>query len=175
MARPPGKAYHHGDLRAALIEAAFIVLETRGPAALSLRDVARRAGVSEAAPYRHFADKAALIDAVIMECRTALEAEVGGAMAPYRGEGRNALLAGLRAYLDVAADQAGRFGLLQRGLGTTGPEAPDLEPLFVAEAATPWAGRALWLALHGAAVLIQAGRLDRAAAEATLRHMIDGV
>ena len=49
--------YHHGDLRDALVEAAQRILETDGLVALSLRAVARRAGVSPAAPYHHFPDK----------------------------------------------------------------------------------------------------------------------
>jgi AcrR family transcriptional regulator len=57
-------AYHHGDLRAALVRAAMELLEEGGEAALSLRAVARRAGVSPAAPYRHYADREALVSAV---------------------------------------------------------------------------------------------------------------
>jgi len=53
--------YHHGDLRNALIQAATTVLVEKGAAALSLREVAKVAGVSHAAPYRHFRDKAALL------------------------------------------------------------------------------------------------------------------
>ncbi len=56
--------YHHGDLRRALLDAAAEILESDGPAALSLRAVARRAGVSATAPYHHFADKQALLAAV---------------------------------------------------------------------------------------------------------------
>jgi AcrR family transcriptional regulator len=57
-------AYHHGDLRAACVRAAMELLEEGGEAALSLRAVARRAGVSPAAPYRHYADREALVSAV---------------------------------------------------------------------------------------------------------------
>jgi AcrR family transcriptional regulator len=57
-------SYHHGDLRAALVRAAMELLEESGEAELSLRAVARRAGVSAAAPYRHYADREALISAV---------------------------------------------------------------------------------------------------------------
>jgi AcrR family transcriptional regulator len=56
--------YHHGDLRAALVLAAIELLEESGEAELSLRAVARRAGVSPAAPYRHYADREALVSAV---------------------------------------------------------------------------------------------------------------
>src|ERR1700719_4327088 len=62
---PPANAtYHHGDLRAALVGAAMDLLEEGGEAELSLRAVARRAGVSPAAPYRHYADRESLVSAV---------------------------------------------------------------------------------------------------------------
>jgi AcrR family transcriptional regulator len=60
----PKAAYHHGDLRAALVRAAMDLLEEGGEAELSLRAVARRAGVSAAAPYRHYDDREALVSAV---------------------------------------------------------------------------------------------------------------
>ena len=60
QARP----YHHGDLSRALVDAARRILEAEGPAALSLRAVAREAGVSPAAPYHHFKDKTELLEAV---------------------------------------------------------------------------------------------------------------
>lgn len=58
------RPYHHGDLRRALIQAAERVLERDGPQALSLRAVAREAGVSPAAPYHHFKDKSDLLKAI---------------------------------------------------------------------------------------------------------------
>jgi AcrR family transcriptional regulator len=61
---PEARPYHHGDLRRALIEAALRLLEAEGPAAMSLRAVARVAGVSPAAPYHHFKDKSELLNAV---------------------------------------------------------------------------------------------------------------
>ena len=64
MAKP---AYHHGNLRDALVEAAIELLEAEGIGTLSLRAVARRVGVSQTAPYRHFADKEALLAAVAAE------------------------------------------------------------------------------------------------------------
>src|SRR6267378_3617205 len=60
----PKATYHHGDLRAACVSAAMELLEESGETALSLRAVARRAGVSPAAPYRHYADREALVSAV---------------------------------------------------------------------------------------------------------------
>lgn len=67
MPRPPARPYHHGDLRRALLEAAVDVIDEVGPAALSLREVARRAGVSHAAPAHHFGDKAGLLTALAVE------------------------------------------------------------------------------------------------------------
>ncbi|RAJ40030.1 TetR family transcriptional regulator [Kitasatospora sp. SolWspMP-SS2h] len=64
---PANAAYHHGDLRAACLRAARELLEEDGSAALSLRAVARRAGVSATAPYRHYADRDALVSAVAAE------------------------------------------------------------------------------------------------------------
>jgi len=58
------RPYHHGDLSRALVEAARRILEAEGPGALSLRAVAREAGVSPAAPYHHFKDKTELLEAV---------------------------------------------------------------------------------------------------------------
>jgi AcrR family transcriptional regulator len=56
--------YHHGDLRASCVRAAMELLEEGGETALSLRAVARRVGVSPAAPYRHYPDREALVSAV---------------------------------------------------------------------------------------------------------------
>lgn len=60
----PDQPYHHGDLRRTLLEAAAASIETDGVDALSLRQLARDAGVSHAAPSRHFRDKQALLDAL---------------------------------------------------------------------------------------------------------------
>ncbi len=61
------RAYHHGDLRAALIETGLRLLETRAADDLSLREVARAVGVSATAVYRHFPDKGALMAAFAAE------------------------------------------------------------------------------------------------------------
>jgi AcrR family transcriptional regulator len=61
------RPYHHGDLRRALLAAAAAAITESGPAAVSLRDLARRAGVSHAAPAHHFGDKAGLLAALATE------------------------------------------------------------------------------------------------------------
>jgi AcrR family transcriptional regulator len=86
------KPYHHGDLRRALLRAAIAIIEREGPSALSLRAVAREAGVSPAAPYHHFKDKSELLNAVAMEgfarLKTALVEAFAGSK---RDEVRSAL------------------------------------------------------------------------------------
>jgi AcrR family transcriptional regulator len=74
-----GKPYHHGDLSRALVAAGRRILEAEGPDALSLRAVAREAGVSPAAPYHHFKDKGELLDAVAAEGWDELNAAIGKA------------------------------------------------------------------------------------------------
>ncbi|MEU6387418.1 TetR/AcrR family transcriptional regulator [Streptomyces bauhiniae] len=63
---PTSRPYHHGDLRAALLQSAERTLREKGAAALSLRELARATGVSHAAPGRHFKDKQALLDALAL-------------------------------------------------------------------------------------------------------------
>ncbi|QKW43436.1 TetR/AcrR family transcriptional regulator [Streptomyces microflavus] len=61
------RTYHHGDLRRAILSAALDAIAAEGTAALSLRDLARRAGVSHAAPAHHFKDRTGLLTAVAAE------------------------------------------------------------------------------------------------------------
>ena len=73
---PQPKPYHHGDLRRALIEAGFRLVEERGVEQLSVREAARRAGVSPGAPFRHFASREALMTAVALEAQRRFRAEI---------------------------------------------------------------------------------------------------
>ena len=73
------RPYHHGDLPRALLEAALQAIAEVGPAAVSLRDLARRTGVSHAAPAHHFGDKAGLLTAVAVDGFERLAATLGEA------------------------------------------------------------------------------------------------
>jgi len=73
------RPYHHGDLSRALVDAGRRILEAEGAAALSLRAVAREAGVSPAAPYHHFKDKTELLEAVAHGGWAALDGAIAGA------------------------------------------------------------------------------------------------
>lgn len=64
---PSDGSYHHGDLRRAVLDAAVTVVIERGPDAISMRDLARRAGVSHAAPAHHFGDRAGLLTAIAVQ------------------------------------------------------------------------------------------------------------
>lgn len=118
--------YHHGALRAALIRSAREILESDGYEALTLRAAARRAGVSQAAPYNHFADKAALLAAIaalgFKEFAAAMRHEVSAAEDP-----RARLNATGIAYVAFATSNPGLFKLM---FGSSVREAsgdPDLD------------------------------------------------
>jgi AcrR family transcriptional regulator len=164
-------SYHHGDLRDALVRAARTILETQGLAALSLRGAARAAGVSPAAPYHHFPDKQALLDAVAAQGFDALTSAMEKRMAKktdpdsrldasgvgyvtfalenpalFRlmfgsGEQRSSADARLREARDRA------YGVLQAAVAETSPDG----------AANPFVCLRLWALVHGIATLILEG------------------
>src|SRR5215475_11978881 len=67
LQRKPVNTYHHGDLREAMVRAALAEAEQGGPEAISIKALAKKLGVSQPAPYRHFADREALLQAVTAE------------------------------------------------------------------------------------------------------------
>src|SRR5437868_1072716 len=77
--------YHHGQLRARLVKAGVEMVARRGEATHSLRAVARKVGVSHAAPYHHFADKDGLLDAIATSGFEKLDAALAGALRPLQG------------------------------------------------------------------------------------------
>jgi len=97
--------YHHGDLRSAMLRAAGKVLEKEGLAGLSLRDLARRAGVSHNAPYRHFPDRDSLLAALAAEGFQQLGEAMQGRSGKEMGE----------AYVRFALDNPERFRLMFGG------------------------------------------------------------
>jgi len=170
MARAPVKPYHHGRLREAVLEAAVAEIEALGPARLSMREIARRAGVSHAAPAHHFGDKAGIFTAIAAEgYRLLTESTIQAAT------GDAALLQGGLAYIRFALTHRGHFEVMFR------PELyraddPDLiaardayfDGMYGAvEAGLADAGRydvlgtaiAAWSAAHGFAVLWLNGNL----------------
>jgi AcrR family transcriptional regulator len=109
------RAYHHGNLRAALLEEAEHTLRERGVQALSLRELAREVGVSHGAPRRHFSDRQALLDALAEAGFIRLGAELGSA-AEGAGEDFEARLrATAAAYLRFATHDAALLELMFAG------------------------------------------------------------
>ncbi|MCU0635280.1 MAG: TetR/AcrR family transcriptional regulator [Gemmatimonadaceae bacterium] len=101
--------YHHGDLRQALLDAARESLEREGAAALSLRALARRLGVSHNAPYRHFADREVLLDALCADGFARLADRLRHA----RGKTADDRLAAMgEAYVAFADQHPGLFALM---------------------------------------------------------------
>jgi len=102
--------YHHGDLRRALLTAAAALLEGGGPEALSLRAVARDAGVSPRAPYRHFADREELLSALAAQAFADFAAVLASADAGSTVD--HAIEAQAIAYVRFALAAPARFRLM---------------------------------------------------------------
>ena len=99
------RGYHHGNLREALIDAALNLIAQKGPAGFTFADAARSAGVSSAAPYRHFRDRDALIADVAMRGFELFEAHLKAAWNEGRPEPFAAFQNLGRAYLGFARDE----------------------------------------------------------------------
>jgi AcrR family transcriptional regulator len=111
---PTGLPYHHGALREALIDATEALLAEKGPDAFSLREVARRAGVSPAAPAHHFGDAAGLLTAVATIGFEGLTQALAAGQARGGTDPRTALREQGLAYVRFALRHPGRFRLMFR-------------------------------------------------------------
>jgi AcrR family transcriptional regulator len=173
-----GAGYHHGDLRRALVEATLDLVAEHGTEGFTLRAAARLAGVSDGAPYHHFADKESLLTEVALEGYRALardleqaaagatsEASRGHAMAVAYVAFAAAHPARFRLMFGPASEQRARhpelslaarrvFGHLRRTLG-----APTREPGASERALALCA----WALVHGLALLAIDGHLGPAA------------
>ena len=158
------RPYHHRDLRQTLIEAAVEMIGVVGPSAMSMRSVARRAGVTHAAATYHFGDKAGLLTAVAAEGYRLLGAELDAALQTHT----SFLEVGV-AYVRFAVTQRAHFETMYR------PELyrPDAEEVRQARARTArilygtdhadtkqlTTGVAAWAIVHGLATLWLGGNL----------------
>ncbi|HKJ40366.1 MAG TPA: TetR/AcrR family transcriptional regulator, partial [Anaerolineales bacterium] len=104
-------SYHHGDLKNALIKAGVKILAKEGVSGLSLRKVAKQAGVSHAAPYSHFADKQALIAAISTEGFKQLYKQIASAREAHQDPSA-LLLETAGAYIQFAMNEPDRFKLM---------------------------------------------------------------
>jgi AcrR family transcriptional regulator len=174
-----GGRYHHGDLRRALVDAAFELVKEHGPRGITLREAARRAGVTHAAPYRHFADKEALLAALAEEGFTRLRATVERAI---EGVGPGELLEAIGvAYVRFARAHPSQFRVMFGAEMGDKRRYPSLmqadqavfdilcsairssqEAGIIAAGNPARLGMVQWSMLHGVAALVVDGQLERA-------------
>ncbi len=167
-------AYHHGNLRRALLDAALDLFVARGSFDFTLRELAREAGVTHNAPYRHFEGKADLLAAIRTEGFEAL-AEASRAALRVAGEDARARVRGLgAAYVGFALERPHHFRLmLHNPLGDAPTELDALAFAILKETIDQartagvvrddMSGReialAAWALVHGLASLVVSGHL----------------
>jgi AcrR family transcriptional regulator len=164
---PHKAAYHHGNLRRTLLDSAAEVIAENGPARMSLREVARRCEVSNAAPVHHFGDKAGLLTALAAEGFEMLAARLEAVS----DSGADFVEVGA-AYVGFAVDHRAHFEVMfrpelyyrndpeiERGVRRSGSflYGPASEVMGVDG---PAAGIAAWSLMHGLATLLINGNLD---------------
>ena len=119
--------YHHGDLRNALINSALLLLEEKGIDGLSLRDVAKQAGVSHTAPYRHFKNKTDLLALLAQKGFISLELAVNKATLKNGTSSTEKLLAAGVAYVQEAVIHPEMMRLMFAGHLDFAQCSPELE------------------------------------------------
>ncbi|MDN4163089.1 TetR/AcrR family transcriptional regulator [Nocardioides abyssi] len=184
-------AYHHGDLRRALVDAGTALLEEQSPTNVSLREVARRAGVSHAAPYHHFGDRGGLLKAIGDGCmRDFLDRQEAAAAA--EADPAERLVALGEAYVSFAAERPHAFALVfDPELCPPQDPSPERAPLIarneelLAECVAAWLthrdrgpedlealATAFWGTVHGLAALVGEGQLDRGQVAPALHALV---
>lgn len=188
---PEKTPYHHGDLKNALIEAGIEILSKDGLGALSLRSVARKAGVSHAAPYAHFTDKQALVAAISTEGYRKLYERVAQAAARYAGDPLRQFVESSWAYVAFALEEPAHFKITLSGVVEKEKDYPAfveiaqknyrslLEIVTICQAAgildpgpPDLMAVSVWGLIHGFTTLILEGQLSHALLERyTIREM----
>lgn len=170
--------YHHGDLRQALIDGAIALIAEQDVSSLSLREVARRVGVSHAAPYRHFQDKDALLAAVAEEGFTGLTEAMNRSIQQAPDDPLKRLEATGVAYVQFAIAHPSHYRVMFGGYQGEQAEHPErvqagsqafqvlLNVIVLGQTAgVVRAGEAMrlawvaWSTVHGLAMLLIDGRL----------------
>jgi AcrR family transcriptional regulator len=183
------KPYHHGDLQNALIAAGLQILATQGVSGLNLREVARVAGVSHTAPYRHFPDKQALITAIAFEGFELLAAAIRSSDIEAHATAVDRLVAAGGAYVRFAIDHPAHIKIMfsPDNMRATSPQLYAIskfgfEYLTVHIVRAQQAGeigpsdahecaKCLWSSMHGLAVLVNDGQLMPDVPDAAAQHV----
>jgi AcrR family transcriptional regulator len=185
-ARKPRHAYHHGDLREALIQTALRVAEQGGPEAISIKALASTLGVSQPAPYRHFADREALLVAVTAEAFRQFNATLREAAA--RPSKRSKLSRLAQAALLFGLERSGIYRLMFAS--QTVACAAERSELHVASRETfalvldaldaPVADQLrerhalqIWASVHGVVMLAQHGMLTGRSAKVSRAELVE--
>jgi AcrR family transcriptional regulator len=167
-------SYHHGDLKNALITAGIEILKNEGLGGLSLRNVAKQAGVSHSAPYAHFADKQALIAAIATEGHTQIFKKISTLIEQNPDQPAQQLVKAALAYLEFGLEESDLFKITFAGFVEQERDYPALAEIthqnfeliqniavrckeigvFKNEPADLLA-QSLWGAVHGLIALIQ--------------------
>ena len=168
-APPPGKGgrgYHHGDLRNGLLEAARTILEEESLAALTLRAVARKAGVSHAAPYRHFPNHEALLVELSVEGFDELRTAIAEAARAQGVESEKIANIGA-AYMRFVAQRPALARLMFGGqlpnrdqFPALGLKADSIGEEIGAALHDSALGLAVWASVHGLAMLVLENVID---------------
>jgi len=185
-------SYHHGDLKNALIKAGTEILAKNGVGGLSLRKVAKKAGVSHAAPYAHFADKQALIAAISTEGFRQLYEQVINVTARFENDPAQQLLETAWIYVQFAMNDPDQFKIMFSSVLEKEKEYPDFVEMsqrsfrqvvaivvLCQEAGILQAGPGeltavtVWSAVHGLIALLLEGQLPHSVLEQfSLRQML---
>ncbi|MCP3458926.1 MULTISPECIES: TetR/AcrR family transcriptional regulator [unclassified Bradyrhizobium] len=186
LARKPQNAYHHGDLRDALIKAALREAEQGGAEAISIKALAKELGVSQPAPYRHFADREALLAAVTAEAFRQFTAVLREAMAKPSKQSRLSRLA--QATLDFGLRRNGIYRLMFASRTVSCADAGselhaatnETFALVIEALEAPAVGYLrerhalkIWAALHGVVMLAEQGMLTGRSAHTTREELVE--
>ncbi len=114
--QPTKSPYHHGNLKAALVEAATKLIEEQGPASVSLREVARAVRVSHTAPYRHFPNKQVLLEEVAIGGFNALSDALDSVIEKHPNDPRQQMIEAGAAYVLEAFNNPQRAQLMFGGI-----------------------------------------------------------
>ncbi|GAB5414084.1 MAG: TetR/AcrR family transcriptional regulator [Congregibacter sp.] len=184
------KNYHHGDLRNALILAAASIIEESGSLSFTMADAARRAGVSSAAPYRHFRDRDALLEAVSQLAFYGLGEAASAAIRSTRRGSLESIVAIGQAYLAYVVAKAPFYDLMWGDIGNRAfdPETFDRKAsgfyllvdavdAYLSEQGLDDTDRLdiavkLWSQVHGLSAISMSGKLPHFHPHADVKEML---